>query len=241
MWVRTQLDAVAAEAVSLPPQPTVLIADTTFWGRRYGVCVFRSASLKRNIWWKEVDGERVAHYYYGRKIMEEKGWTFTAAVVDGRRGLTTVFKDIPVQMCLFHQIKQVTKYLTRRPKTEAGQELRTLALTLTKTDEATFTKVLSEWHTKWESFIEEKTENTFITGKTKWYYTHHRVRCAYHSLKRNLPYLFTYERFPELNIPKTTNSLDGLFSALKKRLGVHHGLRRDRRYKVISAILKGRA
>jgi transposase-like protein len=226
--------------MSLEPQRTVLIADTTFWGRRYGVCVFRSASLKRNIWWNEVDGERVTHYHYGRKIMEEKGWTFCAAVVDGRRGLTSVFKDIPVQLCLFHQIKQVTKYLTRRPQTDAGKELRVLALTLTKTTEEEFTRALSQWHTKWEPFINEKTEDVFIR-RTKWYYTHNRVRCAYHSLKRNLPYLFTYERFPELNIPKTTNSLDGFFSALKKRLGVHHGLRRDRRYKVISAILKGRA
>src|SRR5204863_7931209 len=55
--------------------------------------------------------------------------TFLAAVVDGRRGFLAVFKDIPVQICQFHQIKQVTKYLTRRPKTEAGVELRTLALT----------------------------------------------------------------------------------------------------------------
>lgn len=241
MWVRSQLDAIAVEPMSLSPQTTVLIADTTFWGRRYGVCVFRSAGLKRNIWWHEVDGERVAHYHYGRKIMEEKGWTFSAAVVDGRRGLTNVFKDIPVQLCLFHQIKQVAKYLTRRPKTEAGKELWTLTLTLTKTDEATFTKALNAWHATWGDFIEEKTENTFITGKTKWYYTHKRVRSAYHSLERNLPHLFTYEKYPELNIPKTTNSLDGFFSALKKRLGVHHGLRRDRRFKVISAILKGRA
>jgi hypothetical protein len=39
-------------------------------------------------------------------------------------------------------------------------------------------------------------------------------------------------------MPNTTNSLDGSFSALKKKLGVHHGLRRDRRYKVISKLLR---
>jgi len=36
-------------------------------------------------------------------------------VVDGGRGLANVFKDIPVQICQFHQIKQVTKY--RRKET----------------------------------------------------------------------------------------------------------------------------
>jgi hypothetical protein len=238
VWVRKHLDEVAVTEQMLVAQPTVVIVDTTFWGHDYGVCVFRSHDLKKNIWWHNVGSERMAHYLYGRQILEERGWTFLAAVVDGRRGFINVFKDIPVQMCQFHQIKQVTKYLTRRPRTEAGQELRTLALTLTKTDEKTFIDALAAWHAKWGSFIEEKTTETFITGTTKWYYTHKKVRSTYRSLKHNLPYLFTYLKYPELNIPNTTNSLDGSFSALKKKLAVHHGLRKDRRYKVISQLLK---
>ncbi|MDO8553149.1 MAG: hypothetical protein Q7S01_06550 [bacterium] len=143
-----------------------------------------------------------------------------------------------MQICQFHQIKQVTKYLTRRPDTEAGKELRTLILTLTDVDEKTFTDALNAWHAKWGGYIEEKTVNSFVTGKQKWYYTHGRVRSAYRSIKSNLPYLFTYLKYPERNIPNTTNDLDGSFSALKKKLAAHHGLRRDRRYKVISQLLK---
>jgi len=236
--IRRKLDAVAVPGQSLAPQPSVFIADTTFWGRGYGVCVFRSHDIKRNAWWHEVEGERMAHYRYGRSILEEKGWTFLAVVVDGRRGFLAVFKDIPIQICQFHQIKQVTKYLTRRPQTEAGIELRALALTLTKADEATFTAALSAWHAKWGAFIEEKTILEFSHGKKKWYYTHKKVRSAYRSLKANLPYLFTYLKYPERNIPNTTNDLDGSFSALKKKLGVHHGLRKARRYRVISQLLK---
>ena len=182
--------------------------------------------------------ELMAHYRYGRQILEEKGWKLLGAVVDGRRGFLRVFEDIPVQICQFHQIKQVTKYLTKHPKTEAGRELRALVLTLTKTTEAEFTQSLNVWHTQWESFIHQKTEYTFTNGKTKWHYTHKNVRSAYRSLKTNLPYLFTYQKYPELNIPNTTNSLDGSFSALKKKLAVHHGLRKDRRYKVISKLLR---
>lgn len=236
--IRRQLDAVTVSEQVITPQPSVFITDTTFWGHDYGVCVFRSHDLKKNIWWHDVESERMAHYRFGRSILEEKGWTFTAAVVDGRRGFLAVFNDIPIQICQFHQIKQVTKYLTRRPQTEAGQELRILTLTLTKTDEKTFTDALDAWHAKWGDFIEEKTIDTFVTGKKKWYYTHKKVRSAYRSLKTNLPYLFTYLKYPELNIPNTTNDLDGSFSALKKKLAVHHGLRKDRRYKVISQLLK---
>ena len=142
-WVRKQLDEHTVDIpTDIKPQATVIVPDTTFWGRHYGVTVFRSWDLKRNIWWNEVLSEKQAHYYYGRKILEDQGWTFTAAVIDGRRGLATVFKDIPVQMCHFHQLKTVTKYLTRRPRTDAGIELRTLALTLTNTNEKILTKKL---------------------------------------------------------------------------------------------------
>lgn len=236
--IRKQLDAVSVEEQKIEPQKTVAIVDTTFWGHGYGVCVFRSHDLKKNIWWHEVEVERMAHYRYGRSILEERGWQFTAAVVDGRRGFLAVFEDIPVQMCQFHQIKQVTKYLTRRPQTDAGKELRTLTLTLTKTNEATFIAALSAWHAKWGEYIEEKTTLEFSNGKKKWFYTHKKVRSAYRSLKTNLPYLFTYLKYPELHIPNTTNDLDGSFSALKKKLAAHHGLRKDRRYKVISQLLK---
>jgi hypothetical protein len=238
VWVRKQLDTVVVLKTDLLPQPTVLIADTTFWGRVYGVCVFRSVHLGKNLWWHEVSGEKMLHYRYGRQILEERGWTFLAAVVDGRRGFPGVFGDIPLQLCQFHQMKQVTKYLTRRPKTEAGRALRLITLTLTTTDEATFTAALGEWHTTWGSFITEKTISSFSNGKTKWHYTHKNVRAAYRSLVTNLPYLFTYQKYPELNIPNTTNALDGSFSALKKKLAVHHGLRKDRRYKVISKLLR---
>ena len=236
--IRKRLDTVVVSPRQITPQTTVLITDTTFWGRGYGVCVFRSHDLKKNIWWHEVRGERMAHYEYGRRILEEKGWTFSAVVVDGRRGFLSVFNDIPVQMCQFHQIKQVTKYLTRRPKTEAGVELRTLVLTLTKCDEVSFTSALNAWHVKWGAYIEEKTTETFQNGKTKWYYSHGKVRSAYRSLKSALPNLFTYLRYPELNIPNTTNHIDGAFSVLKKKLAVHHGLNKKRRYKMISQLLK---
>ena len=183
-----------------------------------------------------MTSERVATYYYGRKILEEQGWTFTAAVVDGRRGLARVFRDIPVQICIFHQVKRVTQYLTRRPRTQAGIELRGIALCLKESNEKEFTKLLTDWHERWKDFIREK---TYVTGTKHWYYTHKNVRSAYLSLKNNLPHLFTYQKYPKLNIPNTTNSLDGMFTQLKAKLSIHRGLRQDRRFKVISEVLNG--
>lgn len=144
-WVRNHLDAHELARDTPPTQPTIIVADTTFWGRGYGVCVFRSWNLKRNLWWSEVSSELMAHYHYGRNILESQGWTFVGAVIDGRRGLTTVFNDIPVQTCHFHQMKTVTKYLTRRPETREGQSLRAIMLQLTHSTEKEFRELLTEW------------------------------------------------------------------------------------------------
>ena len=237
VWVRKRLDEHTISLPDIEPCSTVIVVDTTFWGRLYGVMVFRSWTLKKNIWWGEVTTEKVAHYHYARKHLESLGWTFTAAVVDGRRGLANVFKDLPVQVCQFHQLQTVTKYLTRRPKTDAGKELRLLALTLTKTNETTFAKNLQAYEQKWKHFL---CEQTIVLGLNRPQYTHKNVRSALRSLKTNLPNLFTYQRYPELTIPNTTNTIDGYFASVKKKTAAHHGLRRDRRFRVISELLSSR-
>ena len=59
------------------------------------------------------------------------------------------FPGIPIQKCQFHQLQTITQKLTRNPKLLAGKELRTLALTLTKTTRQKFTAALDEWDERW--------------------------------------------------------------------------------------------
>lgn len=235
-WVRDRIDEAEVREKVLTPEEVVIVVDTTFFGRAWGVVVVRAPNLKKNIYCKDVDTEIMAHYYYARKILESEGWVIKGVVVDGKRGMLKVFEGIPVQMCQFHQMKNVTKYLTRKPETVAGQELRNIMLTLSKSNQKEFSLLLEKWHNRYKEYIKERTE---VTGTKHWYYTHKKVRSAYLSLERNLPYLFTYQKYPELNIPNTTNSLDGSFVHLKDKVNIHHGLRKDRRYKMIRELLLG--
>lgn len=234
MWVRRQLDHAPVKKFVLLPQPVVAIADVTFWGRNYGVLVFRSFDLKQNLYWSEVVSETAAIYHEGRTLLQGLGFTFDAVVIDGKRGIRELFHDIPVQICHFHQIATIRRYLTSRPKLEAGKELRLLSLALPQVTEAMFVQALTEWHVRWDTFLKERSINP-DTGR--WCYTHRRTRSAYRSLKMNLPYLFTYQRYPQLHIPNTTNSLDGSFSHLKDRLRLHRGLTQRRRWRLIQEIL----
>jgi len=165
-----------------------------------------------------------------RVELEQRGFRFQAIVLDGRRGVKEVFSDIPVQMCQFHQIKIVTRYITGRPKLEAGRELRAL----TQLTEAQFANLLAEWHARWTVFLKEK---TYTEDTKRWHYTHRRIRAAYQTLNTNLPYLFTYQKYPELQIPNTTNSLDGKVSHVKDLLRLHRCLKRTRKLKLINEIL----
>ena len=103
------------------PQPLVLVGDATFFGRSYGVLVFRSPLLKKNIYRQEIKRENPGDYRLARQELQNKGFIIKAVVLDGKRGVREVFSGIPVQMCQFHQAAILKRYLTSMPKTEAGQ------------------------------------------------------------------------------------------------------------------------
>ena len=194
----------------------------------------RSPSLKQNLYWKEITSENKAVYEEARRYLEAAGFNIQAVVIDAKHGIREVFSDLVIQICQYHQQQIVGRYLTARPKTEAGHELKLLTDSLTKIDEELFTELLSAWNEKWKGFLKER---TYKPDGKHWWYTHKRIRAASRSLITNLPYLFSCQKYPEMHIPNTNNSLEGYFSKLKKLLNNHNGLRKWRRYKLIGAIL----
>lgn len=237
-WIKNKLDEIKIkQTVKLSERAITVVADVTFFSKKNGLIVFREPHLKKNIWWKQTAHENIEMYRFGKDHIEKNGFKITAVVLDGKPGIRAVFSGIPVQMCHFHQKQIVKRYLTDRPKLEAGIALKKIMTTLTTTNEILFTKEINEWYEKWSEFLKQKTTNP-STGR--WCYTHKRLRSAYRSLITNLPYLFTFQKYPELNIPNTTNSLDGYFNRLKSLLNVHRGMNSKRRMRVAIEILKGR-
>lgn len=234
-WIRLKLDRARVSIKPVKPQELVLILDATFFKRTFGVLVVRAPHLKKNIYWKEIVGETIREYLQVRITIEEMGFKIKAVVLDGRPGVRNLFLDIPTQMCHFHQKQIINRYLTMRPKLEAAIELRNITANLTSIDKEKFIHILDLWHDKWADFLKERTINP--ENPKRWFYTHKRVRSAYRSLKSNLPYLFTYQDYPELNIPNTTNSLDGYFSHLKELVKIHRGLKSTIKHKIIDEIL----
>ena len=102
---------------------------------------------------------------------------------------------------------------------------------LGKVSACRFKFMLLSWHKRHELFLNEK-----VSSKTKrgWHYKHR-------SLMKFLPYLFTYQTYPNFNIPTTTNHLDGgCFSPLKDLLRVHRGIGVKMKRKLIVYFLENR-
>lgn len=217
----------------------VVIIDAFYYRRADGIMVFRSAGLSTNVLWFPTSSETILEYVIGIEYLKSLGFTIRAIVCDGRRGVREAFQaQYPVQMCQFHQLQIVTKYLTRHPQLEAAIELRRIALTLTGTTELELSRQLQQWHERWEDFLKERTVHP--DGK-HCSYTHKRVRSAYRSLSSNLPYLFTYQRHPRLGIPNTTNSLDGCITHIRKMLNLHRGLSNFRKNYLTDELLRGKS
>lgn len=139
-------------------------------------------------------------------------------VCDGGSGIAAAIKTVwpgtITQRCMFHIMMNVRRYLTRNPRTPAGQRLLQLSRELSKVQ--TEDDVL-EWVGKleiwWQGHGYLTKERTY-DGRS-WWYTHDRLRQAWqvlHTVTKNQT-LFTYASYGN---NRTTSPLEG---------GINNGIR----------------
>ncbi len=233
--IQRKIDLFKVSTTKKEPRQVIVLMDTSYWGRNFGVMLFKDAITKQNLLKYYVKTETNTLYKQGIKELQTKGFTISAIVCDGRRGLIASFDTIPVQMCQFHQVAIVRRYITKNPRMPAAIDLKDIVGLMKQTDKESFEGALNEWYDRWETFLNERTINE-ETGRS--FYTHKRLRSAYRSLRTNLKWLFTWYDNIELNIPNTTNAIDGHFADLKNKLRNHNGLSKKRKMKFIDEFLK---
>ena len=90
--------------------------DTTYFGRKYGVMALFDASTKQTLSVDEVAYETNALYFEAVNKLKEKNVEIQSITCDLRQGLADLFPNIPVQLCQFHQIKNIRKYIFYKVK-----------------------------------------------------------------------------------------------------------------------------
>ena len=175
--------------------------------------------------------ERTVHYETAIDTLEAMGYVIRGATIDGRRGVRELLESrgIPAQYCHFHQLQTITRCLTRRPYLPQNRALRAIALSLPSTTMEQLTVDLDAWYESHGEWLRQKEASD---GR----YVHPRTRRAYFSLRRNLPYLFTYHYATDLSIPNTTNALDGRFGVWKGMLHRHRGCSRRLKTKILRSL-----
>jgi hypothetical protein len=205
--------------------------DATYWGWRFGVVVIKDSRTGKVLWRKFIRKKEIlADYMEGIVWLEEHDFIIEGIVCDGLRGIFQMLKKYRVQMCQFHQVKIVKKYLTSRPDLPASRELLEITKLMVHTDKENFEGLFREWAEQWDVFLRERSRDP-ETGRT--HYKHRRLRSAYLSIKRNMQWLWTWYDNIEVGIPNTNNGLEGMFTDLKTKLRNHNGLSRGRKEKFI--------
>lgn len=206
--------------------------DTTYWGRHFGLMVIKDALRNKILWHKYVRNETIAQYIEGISWLKSQGFKIYGAVIDGMRGLAQALYPTPVQMCQFHQILIIRRYLTQEPDLEVSVQLLDLVKSITRMDKESFIGAFNEWYEKYKDVLNERVHDKRIKRNMP-PYMRPRLRSAYLSLRRNMPLLWTFYDHPETGLPNTNNGIEGLFSDLKGKLRVHRGISKDNRKKLL--------
>ena len=233
--IQRKLDTYVVERKKdIIPQDIILLIDTSYlWD--FGLMLFKDAYWSRLLHHEYVDYETNEWYRRGVMYLQQQGWNIKAIVCDGRKWLLWWFDKIPTQMCHFHQVAIIRRYITKNPVLEPNKELKNIVKRLCRTDKSCFEKELERRYKKHQTFIKER-KRSHTTWKM--YYVHGRTRSAYLSLKRNIKYLFIRQEYLHvLDIPNTSNGIESEFSHLKYKVNIHRWLRLDRKRKLIDYLL----
>ena len=235
--IRRDLEGMRyVQKISKYKQVTIQM-DTTYWGRNFGLMVIRDALRGKVLWRKYVSHETIADYMEGVRWLEKNHFKIYGVVIDGMKGLAKALSTYQVQLCQFHQMLIVRRYITQDPDIEASKTLLDLANDITKMDKESFVGAFSDWYETYKDIVNERVQDRRIKRVTP-PYMRPRLRSAYLNLKRNMPLLWTFYDHPETGLPNTNNGIEGLFSDLKTKVRVHSGICRENRKKLLDEYIK---
>jgi transcription elongation factor Elf1 len=219
------------------PREIYLVVDATYFGGRknpnsFCVIVFRDFKKRENVWFKFSKSETKLDYLEGKRYLVGLGYVLRGITGDGLNLIREAFSPIPFQMCHVHMERIIIRGTTRSPELEAGRALLAIVKTLKYTKKKLFEERMQKYTEQFSPFLNEKTTSQ-LTGKT--WYVHKELRQAFLSLRNLHPFLFNNKS--DSNLQRTTNTLEGFFTHLKLKVAAHKGLSKDRKQKLISAMV----
>lgn len=214
-------------------RPVYLKIDGKYFGHWGCILVFKEGT--NIVYWDFVERENYFNYVLNLSRIKELGYDILGVTSDWHGSLVSAVRqaipDVPHQRCLIHTQRLCENLLTRRPETEAGQNLLELVGLINQIKNHSEKKVWVSWLERFEQrygdFVKTRTYGINKEGKKGWWFTHRNLRRAFLTLKNSLPSLFIYLDNPL--IEKDTNGLESEFTHLVDKLRSRRGLKRTKR------------
>lgn len=210
--------------------------DATYWGRNWGIILAIDETTSIVLYMSFIRHETTQSYVDAVNAIVAAGYVIKGVIIDGKQELFAAFKNYPIQMCQFHMLQIVKRYLTQNPKMNAAKELQVICRGMIYQTKEDFETDYTAWKTRWKEFLNKRTIHK--NGKT--YYLHRRIRTLVNSIDFYQPYLFTYQQPECMGMPNTNNKIEGTFTDLKKNLNNHSGLTKEHRQQFIIAYFQNR-
>ena len=114
--------------------------DAAYWGRNWGILLAIDDLTGAVLYLEFIRHETVEDYRTAIASIENRGYCIKGIIVDGMRSLFSEFARYPMQMCHFHMISIIRRYLTKNPRLKAARELKRVVFTITGTDKESFVR-----------------------------------------------------------------------------------------------------
>ena len=205
------------------------------WLKRKGVLInHRDVTNGENIWWSYHPSESYEAYHQDLlKLSNQLGHQHLplGAISDwnggGVAGVASNFGHIPHQRCLIHVLRTLKRLLPKKSTIKATLKLREISKEIINLNDEIdvwyWQEKLVNWGVKHGDLLIAKTKSENKNSKKKWWYTHGNLRRAWRLLTKDQNPFFVY--IDHKLIPKSNNSLEGVNSQLKQKLGDHRGMK----------------
>lgn len=204
--------------------------DVTYWGHNWGVILALDETTNKPLYVAFVKSETTQDYRTAIDSITTAGYTIRGIIIDGKKALFKEFEKHPIQMCQFHMLQIVRRYLTNNPKMKASVDLMLLMRKMRHQTKEGFEAEYAAWKRQYTEFLNKRV--THKDGRIC--YLHRKVRTVVRSIDFYLPYLFTFQRPECEGMPNTNNKIEGTFTDLKKSLNNHTGMSQQNRKRFIS-------
>lgn len=193
--------------------------------------IYRDVTNQINLWWSWQASEsyqNLSEDFYQVFLLSELA-SPSGIISDWKKSIVALsgafFQDIPHQRCLAHLIREGKRLCPAGSPYIFTLKLRSIIeetiFIKDPSDYFNWSQKLDQWQKDYGSLLRVRSSNP--TTEKKWWYTHGNLRRAIKLLTKDQDSLFKHLHHDF--IPSTNNSLEGVNSQTKGKLGTHRGMK----------------